>query len=285
MRSEILKLVYDYSTKGKLADHDFIYKLIMIVTSKKGTANYVKSLIFDNGNDTSYSTYDVFEHQIIVHDRAISYFFNHKYSIDFELQNYEKIMWRNLKVAQIILHELEHAYQSKVFDENNNIKIEDKIINICLQSTKYFEDPIFLKQMQTGEVSVQETILKLLKIKKMYEQCYNFNPLERMAQIKSLNLLVLSLEMIQHHIPKLYSYEKNNLLVEMLNGYSEYGKCPTHIYLHAIDKLDEWQKFSFYHDNEDELESKVRIQYKLAKRLTLGLPISHGEFLYLQSKI
>ena len=27
-------------------------------------------------------------------------------------------MWRNLKVAQIILHELEHAYQSKVFDEN-----------------------------------------------------------------------------------------------------------------------------------------------------------------------
>lgn len=77
MRSEILKLVYDYSTKGKLADHDFIYKLIMIVTSKKGTANYVKSLIFDNDNDTSYSTYDVFEHQIIVHDRAISYFFNH----------------------------------------------------------------------------------------------------------------------------------------------------------------------------------------------------------------
>ena len=50
MRSEILKLVYDYSTKGKLADHDFIYKLIMIVTSKKGTANYVKSLIFDNDN-------------------------------------------------------------------------------------------------------------------------------------------------------------------------------------------------------------------------------------------
>ena len=36
---------------------------------------------------------------------------------------------------------------------------------------------------------------------------------------------------------------------------------------------------------EDELENKVRIQYKLAKRLTLGLPISHGEFLYLQSKI
>ena len=71
----------------------------------------------------------------------------------------------------------------------------------------------------------------------------------------------------------------------MLNGYSEYGKCPTHIYLNAIDKLDEWQNFSFYHDNEDELENKVRIQYKLAKRLTLGLPISHGEFLYLQSKI
>ena len=283
MRTEILKLVYDYSIKGKLADYKFIYKLVMIVANKKGTNNYVKSIIFDNDKDTAYSTYNIFERQIIVHNRAISYFFNHKYSIDSELHDYEKIMWRNLKVAQIILHELEHAYQSKVFDEKNNITLEEKIISICLQSTKIFEEPTFLKQIEIGEVSIQEALLKLLNMKNMYEQNYKFNPLERLAQIKSLNILVSSLEIIQHHAPKLYAYEKDNLLAEMLNGYSENEKCPTYIYLDSIGKLDEWQKLGFYHDDEEELENNARIQYKFTKRLALGLPISHGEFLYLRS--
>lgn len=283
MRTEILKLVYDYSINGKLADQKFIYKLITIVVNKKGTNNYVRTITFDNNEDTAYSTYNIFDRQIIVHNRAISYFFNHRYNIDTELQDYEKTMWRNLKVAQIILHELEHAYQSKVFDEKNNITLEEKIISICLQSTKIFEDPTFLKQIQTGKVSIQEALLKLLNMKNIYEQNYKFNPLERLAQIKSLNILVSSLEVIQHDVPKLYSYEKDNLLVEMLNGYSEQEKCPTYIYLNSIGKLDEWQKLSFYHEDEEKLENNARVQYKFTKRLTLGLPISHGEFLYLQS--
>ena len=47
-------------------------------------------------------------------------------------------MFRNLIITQTVLHELEHAYQSKISDDASKVDIESKIIrNLKLGASIY----------------------------------------------------------------------------------------------------------------------------------------------------
>ena len=287
MELEILELVFDYSIKGKLADNQFVDKIIEIVVKKRNLNDYVRDVIFtteqEGSNDfRTTASYNHLTRRIQVNYKNIL--------IDMECFEYckelfnslEQIMVRNFKIAQIILHELEHALQTNQADGKNGDSVELKLINASLRLALAIKNPNFLvAQGLDKEISLQEFRIYCERERKLYEKYYDFNPAERMAEINSLNTIILSLEPIKKAAFSLYGFECIVLFKTMLNAYQlskKEGICPTQVYLEGTRRGNVWTEFDFYDANSAQLFENVSAEYDFGKRISLGLPISQDEF-------
>lgn len=287
MELEILELVFDYSIKGKLADNQFVDKIIEIVVKKRNLNDYVRDVIFtteqEGSNDfRTTASYNHLTRRIRVNYKNI--LINMEY---FEyckelFNSLEQIMVRNFKIAQIILHELEHALQTNQADGKNGDSVELKLINASLRLALAIKNPNFLvAQGLDKEISLQEFRIYCERERKLYEKYYDFNPAERMAEINSLNTIILSLEPIKKAVFSLYGFECIVLFKTMLNAYQlskKYGICPTQVYLEGTRRGNVWTEFDFYDANSAQLFENVSAEYDFGKRISLGLPISQDEF-------
>ena len=114
----------------------------------------------------------------------------------------------------------------------------------------------------------------------LYNEYYEINPMERMAQINSYRTIINCLESIKKQIPMLFTFNHAALAAEKIRGYEsswQEGLCPTHVYLKNTRKEDVWKSFDFYDENKAVLIKKVSNEYDLNKRLLLGLPVSPDE--------
>lgn len=68
----------------------------------------------------------------------------------------EQIMFRNFKIVQIILHELEHAFQNKQADDNFDNSIEAKLTRASFVLEQAMKNPRFLNDLLKGEIPVQD---------------------------------------------------------------------------------------------------------------------------------
>ena len=174
-------------------------------------------------------------------------------------------MFRNMQLTQFILHELEHAYQSKQADDESDNSIEAKLIRICFEFFRNIND-----KKNITENDLADLIIASFREKELYKQYYGFNPSERFAQINSFRILVDSLKSIKEYIPNLCEFQDASLVESMLQGHKESwydgGICPTQVYLFGTGHENTWYEID---DSE---------QFGLAKRLTLGLKVSYDEY-------
>lgn len=286
MELEILRLIYDYSCSGKLVDLKFIDKIVDIVVTNRGLSHYVRNIkLTDKLDKDDYKVacagYNSLNNNILVDYESVRIVLDNLTYYDCLFEGIEPIMFKNLTITQILLHELEHAYQSKQADDKFDNSIEAKLIRASLVLEQVIKNPKLLTRLLDEKVNEQEFIIYILHNRELYKKYYKMNPTERLAQIKSFKSIVKSIEPIKKYIPNLYEFNNASLWEEMIKGYQESwseGSCPTQVYLNATRQSDMWSGFDFYSQSTDSLIKNVSKHYSLEKRLSFGLPVTNREY-------
>ena len=286
MELEILKLIYDYSVNGRLVDVKFADQLVNLVVSKKGLNSYVRGIEFTdklpkNDYEVACAGYDVLNMKISVDYVSMQILMENQGYYDQLFNTFEQILFRNLTITQLLLHELEHACQNKQADCKNDNSIEAKLIKVSLTSVRALKNPRVLDALSKGEMSLKDFTNYILQNRKLYKLYYSLVPTERLANVYSFKTILNLLEPIRKSIPSLYEFEQASLFEAMLSGYSTFWSqdiCPTHAYLQVSRRNNMLKEFDFYSEDAGQLLDNVSAKYTLARRLSLGLPVSKIEY-------
>ncbi len=285
MEIEILKLLYDYMAARKMVDKYFIYKLVEIVVTYKRLHKYVSGAIaykkkIDKTDDDDHITFANFNPQknrITAIEKVFNFDFTNYDNYDYLFNEYEIIMYRNIYIAVLILHELEHASQEKQIIFGGD-EIETRLLKTCYLFKRIFSEFKNFCIMNTrGNINSCD-FLVFRQTPQLYTQFYNLDPSERLAQIDAYRNILAALNRIKDKIPNLYEFQTALLVEQMLRGYNINCLCPTGSFLKSVNRSDVWTSFGFYDSDQDQLKSKVMEQFNLEKRLRLGLPISLSEY-------
>lgn len=290
METEILKLIYDYSEKEKLADKRFIIQVICILSINYHLAQYIKGIefydecLFKINDQIITMTYNYLTQKIIVSMEGIKIISKNK-TQNFQtlLNGIEPYFHYNLLIVQLIAHEIEHVIHDRNIEQNNPT-LETKLMKICTQDDNKIKELSKLYQ-ETKEEYYQQEIKKLTQ---KYIQHYHYNPSERIAQIKSFQLIIKIIEVIKNKMPTLYIIETIQLLQETIKGYKFhlfYIESPTLKYLSNMNYLSELSNLDFYSIDSQKLENNVIKTIPLEERLNLGLSITLGEYKHLKKTL
>lgn len=249
--------ICDLIIKNKILDKDSIYCFWKSCIKQEELFNECDTLDFCLTNNLFYAYYSADEKKIMLNlDMMIEQFKNVcNYN---GLKNNEYYGYINIKILQFLLHEIEHAKQEK--------KLKSRINNI----------EILLLSCSKLNMELWELVKDGYK---KYNDTYIYNPSERMADIKSYKKILLFMESINHNlkIDKTLNILKEEYLIESLNGYLN-DICPSEIYLIKTELENIWRSMSFYDDNHNIMNEKVKKEYDIRKRLLFGLPIDNEEF-------
>lgn len=194
-----------------------------------------------------------------------------KYLVLFE--SVEQLFYRNLLITQIILHELEHANQRKIVD--NEQTLEAQILRLSLLDYE-------IKQILKNKY-IDESIITYAKAKmQVYNDNYAIAPHERLAQIKSYQEILNLLTQIKKYVPNLLEFEQTNKLENLLRGFYQESEIysPTAAYLIQNGKSQMLHEFNWYDEDYHKLLEKSKANYSFEDRLKYGLMIDEEEFDY-----
>ena len=279
MELQILRLIYNYSVFNKTVDKAFVEKIVEIYISNKGLKDYVKNIIFTNnlhrnlfGSFTS--SYDFLNKELLIDFKAMQNSVESMNEYNTFFNELERLIFKNLIIAQIILHSLESAIQKKQIDDERDTSIETQLIR---ESFKFAE---IISKKQIDPMSLD--FYEFCRLKESIFYYCNLDPAAKLADINSLQTILLSMEPIKKRIPNLYEFIEVSLEKIKLCGYQEpridiKEVCPTQIFLNGFNPLS-WYKLDFYDLNNEQLMKNVTEKYTLDKRLSLGLPIYHSEY-------
>jgi len=213
VEEEILKIVLNYSKSHKLADINFVEKIFSVMIADKKLHNYLRNISdLQKERDKEdkrkiVANYDSVTKIIGINFSMIGLMFEElgRHNCFFD-DDCEKFLFKNLEVVQILLHEVEHAKQYKKADLEDN-DIETKLILASFDANP-----------------------------KLREQFYDYDPMERLADIKSFKTINKIVRQIEKTYPTLSIYEKKSLIDAMLNGYVG-ANSPTIIFLDGTHQL------------------------------------------------
>ena len=164
MEEQIFKLIYDYSVNGKVADEAFIDKIVELVVNTRELNSLVSGVSYSSDleereGSTEFSKRKVLAtHSIdtgIISFNMENIYNNDKLKINFiDFNEFDVLITKNMEIAHIILHELEHVYQRKMFLSNNKDTIENKIINYDFAKREELIN--LINKYKNGEVSAEE---------------------------------------------------------------------------------------------------------------------------------
>lgn len=244
----ILKIVYDKSKGRKILTVNDIENILGLIIEKKKLQEYILNMDVQqirSNNLASYSNYtkyftiysDMLNKMIVEIEKSLI--------IDDE---FEKLMYKNLMILQIILHECEHANQEKILYVDNTLEV---------------------------------FILRLANLISENETLYDYKPNERFAEIKSFEEIIISLKLLE----KSFSFLDNLLNIDkiqrQLRGY-HYANSeisyPTEIYFSKGGKENLLSSFDWYNDEYSDSLVQVSSKYTLYERYFYGFPVYDTEF-------
>lgn len=281
MEENILRLIVDYSRKGRIIDKRYIDTVIDIVVNSLSLNGYVRNTYFKkegkkekpskgkisiqlaNESDFADLAYNFINHDITVYIDKIPKIYQQVDEINFDAN--ELAYFKTTFYTQRILHELDHAYQEKMVQEEDSL--ESKILNLSIP-----------KVTITNESSVdkkREMLAKSIMRMVIYMQNYEYCPHERMAEINSQQRLISILSSSTIKLPNTIQYLNDNILNSLIDAYST-TFSPTIKFVSEIDKLykkNPLAEFDWY-DKEEEICLKKSIElYPFEQRIRWGLPI------------
>ena len=278
MTEKLLSLIYNYSINGKLVDKEYIKKFIDIVVNSESLEKYVLDLQIlspekklPEGCIASY----------IPVNKTIYFDFNNinkrlnerdKYHVLFNEE--EQIFYKNSFVSQFILHELEHANQYRIMDSEESLEAE------ILKLGKHDLDDDEINKLQEKGYSTAALIVYILEKRRIYMEFYLKSPVERLAEIKSHQEMIILLSNIKGIVPNLFDFEQAAKIESLLQGFAyEDGKVisPTIFYLKKMGEEQALKNFDWYDEDYFKALEKSKTNYSLADRLKYGLMIDESE--------
>ena len=292
MEEKILELVYNYSIANKLADRSFIEKIIYIVVENENLNKYFKDLkavdrrISEDDTVVELASYNPVTKIITIYAEAISRLLTENDYFDYYLQDIESIFNKNLKVAQVVLHELEHVEQCKIIDEKKDI--ESDILRVSMRSNIVLSDDGKLaRNLFNQGIEVEQIIKYVQESQKRYRKGYEYAPEERLAEIKSYRKIINIIKPLEQYIPKINKIEECKYLSNLLRGYEEEYNllAPTIGYFNYCGHSSSLENFAWYLDDYMKCLEKSKEQYELLDRLKYGLPIEWNEYEHVKEGI
>lgn len=267
MKENIRKLINDYSLNNKYADEYFFNILFNEFMNIYKLNNTVKDFNINNDNNNfAEATYNI-DKKII----TINYFLLEDYIKDGKVNNYSNnnlYYFVNMKFLLAIMHELEHAKQLELLSTSKN-----DLTNLLIKYGYSFTILEFRNSIYTKLCNYQ--------VNNLYEKTYNYNPIERMANINSLFQLLSIFNKEYNLSDRVFNYFMNEMYKIIPNGYSKniFNNIisPTEVFFKMINNQNIWKKLDFYNFNRHKMLELVTNKYTLEERLTLGLPLSYDE--------
>ena len=296
MEEDVFKLIYDYSVEGKLGNIDFIEKLIEIVVSNKKLEDFLLGDIeyglkpLNKNNDTiTVAVYNVPKRNMEIYPSELARFVD-MYSRDSQLIfNYdEQIFHRNLLIARVILHELEHVAQNKKYN-SHDIDTEAVLIRSVFKPKYEYRDLFeFYNKMIVKGYSESEINEHLIDMYKKINTFYPYNPVERMADIKTFETLYKSFEEVKK-LSTLKNYLLYHYYKSLTDGYIEDMQlglvAPTLIYCNGMGCESDLLKLPFYDDDQKKMDDKLVAMHNIEERLFYGLSVPKEEYAKIKQKI
>lgn len=286
MELELLKLIYDYSRNGLIADKHFIDKVVEIVVDNRRLHSFVNKVDFVNELnkiDDRYvlAVYNPHLGLISVDYQSLGIYMDDMSGYDGLFLDFEQIMFKNILITQVLLHELEHALQYRQVNDESDNSIETELSRVSFKMWSLTSDLGLMNKICDDD----ELYNQFLVYKKLHEtllsKCYEVDPSERFADINSYKILAFICDEIRNSIPNLSEFIDTTYLESLLRGYKEISKkdeCPTKLYLEKMKHIRLWKNFDFYSEDNAELLTNINDKYDLVKRLYLGLPIFYEEY-------
>lgn len=253
MKERLIKLLYDYSIKGRVVDAFLIEEVIELAVKEKRLQDYVTNVEFnikkvESSNGLVLASYSRINKRITL-SWPVADELNlllKKYNRLFN--SFEQSLCYNVFIIKAILHELEHAYQIKILNEaSNNSKYAQ------MMRETYNLSSLDISSMDDSKV-----------FDSIYQTHYRIIPNERLAEINSGFEILEVLKQIQALIPNLYEFVATIYLEDCLSGYGD--KTPSEEYFEAIKRLN------FYNEMKNSSKND-----SLRSRLMYGMPISELE--------
>ena len=267
MKENIRKLINDYSLNNKYVDEYFFNILFNEFMNLYKLNNTVKDFNINNDNNNfAEATYNI-DKKII----TINYFLLEDYIKDGKDNNYSNnnlYYFVNMKFLLAVMHELEHAKQLELLSTSKN-----DLTNLLIKYGYSFTILEFRNSIYTKLCNYQ--------VNNLYEKTYNYNPIERMANINSLFQLLSIFNKEYNLSDRVFNYFMNEMYKIIPNGYSKniFNNIisPTEVFFKMINNQNIWKKLDFYNFNRHKMLELVTNKHTLEERLTLGLPLSYDE--------
>jgi len=277
MEEFIRELLTKYN--NKLYDTNFIESFLKVAINYYELNDWVQNInikFLNNPGEKYIAVYDYLEKSITVYKSQLKEFIEEKG---------DSILYKNLYLIQILLHELEHASQNKLIYTSDTIEAQ-----ILKYSMTRDERDFLNKRDSKSRIITYLNYLNLmylinlrrviLKNKNYYiRDTYIAAPEERLAQYKSYGRLLKALNNSGIPYDVFRKIELNNLHSNF-NAYlsidSEYAS-PTVKYLTALKYDRQLSQFDWYDKDKEVCYEKSRELYSFEDRLALGLPISKEE--------
>lgn len=252
---DILETIYNRSFDKKILDVKTIEDIMMILIYEKKLDKYISYMEVISENNHKAASYCNYMKKITINSKCIEYILNDINKNVLISNDFEKIFYQNLSILQILLHELEHANQDKLINDNNEIDLETSILKIAEKV---------------------DTNLKA----QLYEIC----PEERLAEIKSFNEICHTILPIRDKLSDLFDVIKIEELQRLLRGYhyndGSFIESPLIHFINKSNNQNALYTFNWYDSNVANCLKNVTFKYMLYERLKYGLPISINEYAY-----
>lgn len=228
MVEEISKVIYDYQKKDKRVDKYFIAKLVEIMVSAKGLHQYITDIEFHKYSKRYLALYD---------DKTLKVY---KKSIEEDAEQFisKHNYYMYYKVVEILRHEVEHANQEKMVEEQDSI-LEAQLLKICFAIFPKYHEYIFQLPLPIFFIWNIAVILHAKKDFKKYIENWEYAPQERMAEIRA-NALVLTL-LEQEKLQSIQEIFESDMLFALLQGYDK-PLGPTDFYFSELGFSQKWEK-------------------------------------------
>ena len=239
----ILEIIYDRTIKNKILNLKDIVKILEILVIDKCLNDYILNINVQQIRSNNLASYSTYTKKITIYTQMIEQMLKNIENNILNANEFEKILYKNICILQILLHEIEHANQQKIAYNDNSL--EALIIRLSFLVENGYE-----------------------------ENLYEFCPEERLAEIKSfceINNLIKILD--TKKLKKLPNILETEKLRRLLRGY-HYKDSTMNIPL--IDYFILGNKKELVKISESFF---VNIEkYNLTERFKYGFPISINEY-------
>ena len=297
MENKIMDLIIHYSIQNKEFDEDFVRELVGIVKKERELEGYIDAteiieekapkIVDEAGvipeerkDEHNLAGYHPFTRDIKVYINDLLQYVREMVSIfKISFPEVQDSYLINIFATQMLLHELEHAYQAKKIQER---KSDESI----LLKASHPNITIFNEYIKKG-YSVEEVRALLRNTIDTYNALYHIELGERLANIDSYRTIYSMLGRTKELTPDFYSFIRFTTYSKLLDGYDEKNGIlsPTVTFLEAKKEFSALKSLSWYSENFDESVFLLQKKYKLVDRLRLGLPVSVEELHYAREQI